>query len=223
MTVGAAVANADLLGIGGGDGVEVLGVHVIGGSEQPRRSGGGVSSPTARVSGVSTAPSARTVVIRAEGPAAQPDLSLQQAAVPAVVRSVPVADAVPAAPPPAAPPAAAPEPLTGPLPAPPPAAPLVVRPPAPEGIPISTTKQPGPSRGIGPAKTFPPPTRVPDSFRVGYAEYLRSASTSDLLAAALPGVAGLAGFTIAGAYAGYRQAKAVQQALLAPVPTSILL
>jgi hypothetical protein len=39
----------------------------------------------------------------------------------------------------------------------------------------------------------------------------------------LPGVAGIAGFTVLGAYAGYRQAKALQAALLAPVPTRILL
>ena len=67
------------------------------------------------------------------------------------------------------------------------------------------------------------PTKIPDSFRVGYAEYLRAASTADLFVAALPGVAGIAGFTLLGAYAGYRQARAVQAALLAPVPTSILL
>jgi hypothetical protein len=41
--------------------------------------------------------------------------------------------------------------------------------------------------------------------------------------AAVPGVAGIAGFTLVGAYAGYRQAKALQRALLAPVPTSFLL
>jgi hypothetical protein len=64
---------------------------------------------------------------------------------------------------------------------------------------------------------------IPDSYRAGYAEYLRSASTSDLLFEALPGVAGIAGFTLVGAYAGYRQAKALQRALLAPAPTSILL
>ena len=46
---------------------------------------------------------------------------------------------------------------------------------------------------------------------------------TDILAAALPGAAGIAGFTLIGAFAGYRQAKAVQRALLAPVPTSILL
>ena len=46
---------------------------------------------------------------------------------------------------------------------------------------------------------------------------------SDLFVAAVPGVAGLAGFTLVGAFAGYRQARAVQAALLAPVPTRILL
>lgn len=40
---------------------------------------------------------------------------------------------------------------------------------------------------------------------------------------ALPGVAGIAGFTLVGAYAGYRQARAVQRALLAPAPPSIQL
>ena len=56
-----------------------------------------------------------------------------------------------------------------------------------------------------------------------YAEYLRAATTVDLFAAALPGVAGIAGFTLLGAYAGYRQARAVQAAMLPPVPTRFLL
>ena len=64
---------------------------------------------------------------------------------------------------------------------------------------------------------------VPDSYRTGYAEYLRSADTSDLFVAALPGVAGIAGFTLVGGYAGYRQARSLQRALLAPSPTSFLL
>jgi hypothetical protein len=64
---------------------------------------------------------------------------------------------------------------------------------------------------------------LPDSFRVGYHEYLRTASTSDLFVAALPGVAGIGGFTLVGAYAGYRRARGLQRALLAPVPTSVLL
>jgi hypothetical protein len=45
----------------------------------------------------------------------------------------------------------------------------------------------------------------------------------DILAAALPGVAGIAGFTLLGAFAGYRQAVGLQKALLAPVPTRIVL
>ncbi len=73
------------------------------------------------------------------------------------------------------------------------------------------------------ANNLPGAGRIPDSFRVGYAEYLRSATTSDLLVAALPGVAGIAGFTLIGAYAGYRQARAVQAALLPAVPTQIVL
>ena len=76
---------------------------------------------------------------------------------------------------------------------------------------------------MAPAHQFSPPEKIPESFRVGYAEYLRSATMSDLLVAAVPGVAGLAGFTMVGAFAGYRQARAVQAALLAPVPTRILL
>ncbi len=64
---------------------------------------------------------------------------------------------------------------------------------------------------------------ISDSYRAGYAEYLKSASTSDLVVAALPGVAGIAGFTLVGAYAGYRQARALKKALVAPAPTSILL
>jgi hypothetical protein len=88
---------------------------------------------------------------------------------------------------------------------------------------VPTTSQPGPGRQLRPAQSPSLPSRIPDSFRAGYPEYLRSATTGDLVAAALPGVAGIAGFTLLGAYAGYRQAKAVQQALLAPVPTSVLL
>jgi hypothetical protein len=65
--------------------------------------------------------------------------------------------------------------------------------------------------------------RVPDSYRAGYSEYLRSATTGDLLVAALPGVAGIAGFTLIGAYVGYRQARALQQALVAPVPARIVM
>lgn len=91
--------------------------------------------------------------------------------------------------------------------------------PAPVG-----PRSPATPRGtdpLAPGETGAEP--VPESFRVGYAEYLRSADTGDLFIAALPGIAGIAGFTVVGAYAGYRQARALQQALLAPVPTRILL
>ena len=99
--------------------------------------------------------------------------------------------------------------------------------PVPEG-------RPGPAAPPTPAHCTPArkihwrlviraPGQIPNSFRVGYAEYLRAATTSDLIVAALPGVAGIAGFTVVGAYVGYRQAKALQRALLAPVPTRFLL
>jgi hypothetical protein len=228
--VGIAIANADLLGSGGGGGgVDVLGVDVLGGKA---KAGGGAGS-TARVSTVSTEPSARSVVIHTRQPAAQPDPTVRPAAftapvaeapaafiapaaeAPAMALSAPVADAIPAAPPSM--------PVTAPLSIPPPAAPVVGS-PAPLAAPVvPSTSAPRPGRRLGPAVTDPRLTKVPDTFRVGYPEYLRRATNTDLLVAAVPGVAGIAGFTLVGAFAGYRQAKAVQQALLAPVPTSILL
>jgi hypothetical protein len=221
--VGTAVAKADLLGVGGGGGgIDVLGVDVLGG----RAKGSGASGSAARLSAVSTAPSTRSVVIRAKEPAAQPDPTAVPAAftapaaeAPAVALSAPVVDAIPAAPPPAAPPMAA----TGPLSIQPPAAPAVLSPEPLAAPVIPSTSAPGPGRPLGPADIHPRVTKVPDSFRVGYPEYLRSATNTDLLVAAVPGVAGIAGFTLIGAFAGYRQAKAVQMALLAPVPTSFLL
>ena len=221
--VGTAVAKADLLGVGGGGGgIDVLGVDVLG----AKGKGSGGSGSASRLSTVSTAPSTRSVVIRAKEPAAQPDATAVPAAftapvaeAPAVALSAPVVDAIPAAPPPAAPPMAA----TGPLSIQPPAAPAVLS-PAPLAAPaIPSTSAPGSGRPLGPPDIHPRLTKVPDSFRAGYPEYLRSATNTDLLVAAVPGVAGIAGFTLIGAFAGYRQAKAVQMALLAPVPTSFLL
>ena len=213
-----AVANAGLLGIGGGgDGIDVLGIDVLGGGS--KNAGGGVTQ--SRLNAVSTAPSARSVVIRSKPAVAQSEPAVAPAAFvtpaavrPAVALSVPGERAVPAAP--------APEPAAVPLAVDPPAAPAPEL-PVPLAAPITTTNQPGPTGRIGPAKSISPPNKIPESFRVGYAEYLRAATTSDILAAALPGAAGIAGFTVIGAYAGYRQAKAVQMALLAPVPTSVLL
>lgn len=221
LFVGAGAANADLLGIGGGDGgIDVLGINVLGGGAKGKSSAA-PSGSTARLPAVSTAPSARSVVIRAKPPSAQPvpsDESSAMTATPAVALGVGVQEPVAAAPPPAAPAM----PLTAPVFAPKPAAPAVA-PSAPRAIPVTPTNEPRPSQRFGPAEGVAPPARIPASFRKGYPEHLRSASTGELIAEALPGVAGLAGFTIIGAFAGYRQAKALQAALLAPVPTSILL
>jgi hypothetical protein len=219
---GAAVANAGLLGDLGPD-IDVIGIDVSGNSNDKKSQlGGGPGLPV-----VSTAPSTRNVVVRTRLPAAQagPKVvpavsSIPVAEAPAVALGTPMVDTVPAAPAlPALPiPAAVPLSVPGLFPAAPP-----VHSPAREAFPIPPTVVPGPGRPFGPADSSPIPTKIPDSFRVGYAEYLRAATTSDLFFAALPGVAGIAGFTVLGAYAGYRQARAVQAALLAPAPTSILL
>ena len=223
--VGTAVARADLLGGGGGGGgVNVLGVDVLG-SGKTKTSGGGAAGGPARFGTVSTAPSTRSVVIRTKGPAAAPVAQAEPAAsavpvayTPATMLGAPLVDAIPAAPAAQSLPAGPPLAVSPPLPAAP-----AIRPPAPQAATIPSTSAPGPGRPLAPANSHRPQVKVPDSFRVGYAEYLRSATTADLFAAAAPGVAGIAGFTLLGAFAGYRQAKAVQSALLAPVPTRILL
>lgn len=215
---GIGVANADLLGIGGGGGgIDVAGVDLLGRDKSNSGAAG-----ESRVSSVSNAPSARSVVIRTKLEAAQPDVQTQPAAfvvpatdAPAVALGAPILAAVPAA---SAPPIAA----AAPLAVPPPAAP-VIRPPAPQAMLIPTTSAPGPGSPLAPADSLGPPTTVPDSFRAGYDEYLRAATTVDLIAVTLPGVAGIAGFTLTGAFAGYRQAQALQRALIAPVPTNILM
>jgi hypothetical protein len=112
-------------------------------------------------------------------------------------------------------------PAVVPLAAPPPVAPQPESRPAPEAPPAPSQATPHAKDPLAPSSSSA--GRIPNSYRVGYAEYLRSANTTDLVAAALPGVAGIAGFTLIGAYAGYRQAKTLQRALLAPVPTSFLL
>ena len=223
LSLGAAVAEAGLLGIGGGgDGVDVIGIDVIGGNSSKSGSGGRrpVPTPSRQRQAREAWSSGRNLRQLNRIRASFLRLSLlpqqQPAAVALGSRYI---ESVPQAPPPAAP---APVRVTVPFSVMPPAAPALDV-PAPLGLPVTTTNQPGPTGRIGPAHSFSPPTKIPDSFRVGYAEYLRAATTSDLLAAALPGVAGIAGFTILGAFAGYRQAKAVQMALLAPVPTRILM
>jgi hypothetical protein len=216
--VGTAVAKADLAGVGGSD-INVLGIARLGSGSSGSGKSRVATGRDASLVAVSTAPSARSVVIRATFPAAQADSTTYPASVDAVGEAAaaglgtPIVEAVPAAP--QTPPAA-------PLSVPPPAAPIVYGPP-PQAVPAPSTVQPGPVHGVAPAEPFSPPAEIPDSFRVGYADYLRSATMGDLFAAALPGVAGIAGFTLAGAYVGYRQARAVQAALLAPVPTRVLL
>ena len=220
--VGAAVANADLVGLGGGGGgIDVFGVDLLGSGGKAKSATGGQS----RVGAVSTAPSTRSVVIRSKGAAAQPVAETVPAAsvvpaayAPATMLGSPLVEAVPAA----GPPLPAAVPLAAGLP-PLPAAPAIL-PPAPRALPvIPSTSAPGPGRPLAPADSHRPPTKIPDTFRVGYAEYLRTATNGDILAAALPGAAGIAGFTLIGAFAGYRQAKGLQRALLAPVPTSVLM
>jgi hypothetical protein len=215
--VGAAVANADLAGVGGGvGGVDVLGVDLLGGGGKAKSVNGGQP----RTGTVSTAPSTRSVVIRSKGSVASP--AAETAAAPAFAPAAyaaptmmgsPLVDAVPAAPPAAVP-------LWGGL-LPLPSAPAF-GPPPPQAVPvIPSTSAPSPGSPLAPGDSLRPPT--PDTFRVGYSEYLRSATNMDILAAALPGVAGIAGFTLLGAFAGYRQAVGLQKALLAPVPTRIVL
>jgi hypothetical protein len=144
---------------------------------------------------ISTAPVTRSIVIRGV-PGAADAAAEVPAPVPRTPAFVPLAAPLPVEP----------EPAGRPAPAAPPAR-------SPSAPPAKDPLAPGDSGSA----------QFPDSYRVGYAEYLRAATTSDLFVAAVPGVAGIAGFTLVGAYAGYRQAKALQRALLAPVPTSFLL
>ncbi len=167
----------------------------------PRSGGGGIprSVSTARpvsLPRVSSAPVTRSVVIR-RAPQTQ-----TRASAPEVVVAAPRSPAV--------------VPLAVP---PPDAAEPDARPGA--GAPVPPPRTPRAKDPLRSGTSSPAP--APASFRAGYAEYLRSAATADLVVAALPGVVGIAGFTLAGAYAGYRHARAAHSALLAPVPTHLLL
>jgi hypothetical protein len=89
----------------------------------------------------------------------------------------------------------------------PPAVNVAVRPAAPPSGP----RGPG---GEAPAGREPAPAApvfratVPDSFRAGYPEYLRSARMAEVAGLAVPGIAGILALTAAGGLVGYRQAKA---------------
>jgi hypothetical protein len=134
MCVGIGVSNADLLGIGGGGGgVDVLGVDLLGRDKVDLLGGdkkaGGAAGTLARVNGVSTTTSTRSVVIRSKVAAPQQSPSIQPAVAPASMRTVaavpmgaPLLETVPSAPPPAASP---PMPAAVPGPVMPPAAPAV--------------------------------------------------------------------------------------------------
>ncbi len=219
-TVGTPAAKADLLGIGGG-GVDVLGINVLGGGDDKRSNSGPAAVRGSTLPAVSTAPSTRPVVVRSKFVAAQPDpTTVSRSFLRSNDRCTCGRDGRPdgrGGPRRASTRRAAPPPRRWPCYR------LPEAPQLPSALPIPATIEPEPGRQFAPADSFPLPTSIPDSFRVGYAEYLRAATTSDLLVATLPGVAGLAGFTLIGAYAGYRQARAVQAALLPAAPTSVLL
>lgn len=132
---------------------------------------------------VPTGPQSRTIVIRDEDP---PASGPSAPAAPPPVLAPPAPVVVP--PPPAAPVAPAPPPALPPAP--------------PPQLPVPSP-QPPPGESTGPGA-------VPDGFRTGYSDYLKLADTSDLLAAALPGVLGMMALTAAGGVTGYRQARAAQ-------------
>ncbi|WP_243858593.1 hypothetical protein [Mycobacterium sp. DL440] len=135
---------------------------------------------------VPTAPSSRTIVIRSAPP------KLPAAPAPAIA-TPPVAPAPVVAPP---------APVIS---VPVPAAPPVGMPPAVPSAPTNPALRSEP-----PAAQMVSVPAVPESFRLGYADYLRMASTSDLLFAVLPGLGGMLLMTAAGGAVGFRQARAAQ-------------
>ena len=104
------------------------------------------------------------------------------------------------------------------LPALPITLPLVVAPmggpgPGPEappllGPPRGGVAEPPAGREPLPASAGSNATVPPSSYRLGYTDYLRNAGLSQVVALAVPGVAGMLVLTGAGGLLGYRQAKA---------------
>ena len=74
--------------------------------------------------------------------------------------------------------------------------------------PRQATAAPPRARQPLPASAGSNVTMPATSYRVGYADYLRTAGVSQIAALALPGLAGLLVLTGAGGLVGYRQAKA---------------
>ena len=65
-----------------------------------------------------------------------------------------------------------------------------------------------PSRSSGLPPRTGPAAPPPESVRLGYPEYLRQATMTELASVALPGLAAILGLTALGGLLGYRQAKA---------------
>lgn len=149
---------------------------------------------------VPTAPSSRQIVIRAQPPAAH---SAPAAAAPVTQSPAVAAPAIPV--------------VVPPVPVVLPPVPVVV-PPAPSGgggVPAAPPAAPStPHRNLptaqAPQPSAPVIRAVPETFRVGYADYLRAANTTDLLFAVLPGLAGMVLLTAAGGAVGFRQARAAR-------------
>jgi hypothetical protein len=185
-------------------------------SSVPSTGGGGGGAATSghigrapNLAPVPTAPSSRQIVIRAQPPEAQSASveSAPEAQPPSVAESAAPAVAVPV------PVVAPPDMIVLPLP------PLPdVVPPAPSGgggVPAAPPAAPSTPQLTEPSAQAPQPTTpaisaIPETFRIGYADYLRVANTTDLLFAVLPGLAGMVLLTAAGGAVGARQARAAR-------------
>ncbi|MGH3677728.1 MAG: hypothetical protein ACRDU5_18730 [Mycobacterium sp.] len=215
--VGTAVASADLLGVG----PDIL---VLGDDDNNKKSRPAAREPD--LPEVSTEPMTRSVVIR-KAPAAPAERAVPAALGAPMAPTAPIAPRAPMVPrAPAQPAPAAPAaPVIVPPAIVPPPAPVVVPPagrPQPPSSPIPVTREPRANNPLAPPASVGP-SPMPDSFRVGYPEYLRAATVSDLVLIAAPGVAGLMAFAAAGGVVGYRQARNAQAAVLPrPVATRFL-
>ena len=78
-------------------------------------------------------------------------------------------------------------------------------PPATPSTPRVTVPNAQPTQPATPAINA-----MPESFRFGYSDYLRTSSTTGLVFAVLPGLAGIVLLTAAGGAVGVRQARAAR-------------